>query len=370
MRFSRFHLTGISCLLFALLSPAAMLGQSGRKVQPRPGDAPVVRVETVEVLIPVNAYDENGVNVTDLKPRDLLVVENGEPRTITDLRREPASIVIVLDLGNGIGTFKNGASSVYYERDDEAPPIERGGPVWAKRHDVVPRPASREFADNFVRGLGPEDRVAIIQYSDRVELIQDFTSNRDEALEALRAKYRIGLKSRYFDALTMAAEKVRNQPGRRVIVLLSDGIDTASKTSKRKALDSVARSSATVMVVGWEEVLRHEIAAAIRWRSAQEKPGSDLAKRVKELRGFLLELEVARFELAEMARDNGGELLSPRDFDHLVGTPRDILRELGAQYSLAFLTERGLESEHTINVFSARKGMSVRSRRTYYVQEH
>lgn len=369
MRVSRFKLTGISCLLLALLSPAAMLGQSGRKIQPKPGDTPVVRVETVEVLIPLNAYDENGLNVTDLEPKDLLVVENGEPRTITDLRREPASIIIVLDLGNGIGTFKNGASSVYYDRDKEGPPIDRGAPVWAKRHDVVARPASREFADNFVRGLGPEDRVAIIQYSDRVELIQDFTSDRDEALEALKAKYRIGLKSRYFDALSMAADKVRNQPGRRVIVLLSDGIDNGSKTSRRKAMDVVARSSATVMVVGWEEVLRNEIAAAIKWRSAHDKPGTALATRVKELKEFLSELEEANYELADLAKDNGGELISPPDFDHLVGTPRSILRELGAQYSLAFLTERGLESEHKINVYSARKGMSVRSRRTYYVEE-
>src|SRR4030095_6775727 len=162
-----------------------------------------------------------------------------------------------------------------------------GAPVWAKRHEIVPRPASREFADNFVRGLGPEDRGAIIQYSDRVALIQDCTTDRDEALEALRAKYRIGLKSRYFDALAMAADKVRNQPGRRVIVLLSDGIDNASKTSRRKAMDVVARSSATVIAVGWEEVLRNEIAAAIKWRSAHDTPGSALARRVKELKQFL-----------------------------------------------------------------------------------
>jgi hypothetical protein len=270
MSFARFKLTGLACLMFLLVSPAVLFGQSGRKITPRPGESPIVRVETVEVLIPVNAYNEMGLNITDLEPKDLVVVENGESRTITNLRREPASIVIVLDLGNGIGTFKNGASSVYYPQDEERPPFDRGAPVWSKRHDIVPRPASREFADNFITGMGPQDRVAIIQYSDKVELIQDFTSDRDEALSSLKSKYRIGLKSRYFDALALAAEKVRNQPGRRVIVLLSDGIDNASKTPRAKALEAVARSSATVMVVGWQEVLRNEITAAIQFRSAHD----------------------------------------------------------------------------------------------------
>src|SRR4030095_37977 len=106
------------------------------------------------------------------------------------------------------------------------------------------------------------------------------------------------------------------------------------------------------------------MAAAIKWRSAHDTPGSALARRVKELKQFLSELEEANYELADLAKDNGGELISPPDFDHLVGTPRDILRELGAQYSLAFLTERGLESEHKINVYSAPEVMGVSTRMT------
>jgi VWFA-related protein len=330
-----------------------------------------VRVETIEVLVPINAYDESGLNVTNLELKDLLIVENGEPRTITNLRREPASIVLILDLGNGIGTFKNGASATY----NPVPESSRWDPtvpVWAKRHDIVARPASREFADNFVRGLSSDDRVAIIQYSDRVELIQDFTSDREQALVALSSKYRIGLKSRFYDALSLAAEKIRHQPGRRVIVLLSDGLDTASKTTRQKALEAVAHSSATVLVVGWDEVLRNEINAAIGWKSAHDEPGTDLAKRLRELKRFLSEVEGARYDLEDLAEANGGELVAPRDFPRLVNdVPLGLLREIGAQYSLAFLTERGTagEADREINVISARKGMSVRSRRSYHLED-
>jgi hypothetical protein len=75
--------------------------QSGRKPNPPPSAPnPIARIETREVMLPLNAYDAEGNNVTDLAPKDLLVVENGEPRAITRLRREPASVVIVLDLSN------------------------------------------------------------------------------------------------------------------------------------------------------------------------------------------------------------------------------------------------------------------------------
>ena len=369
MRTEHHHWAFVLCVLATAVGP--ILAQSGRKVAPRPGDSPVVRVETIEVLVPINAYDANGLNVTDLEQKDVLIVENGERRTITNLRREPASIVLILDLGNGIGTFKNGASATYKPVPDPSrwdPTV----PVWAKRHDIVARPASREFADNFVRGLSHDDRVAIIQYSDRVELIQDFTSEREQALAALSSKYRIGLKSRFYDALQLAAERIRHQPGRRVIVLLSDGLDTASKTSRRKALEAVAHSSATVLIVGWDEVLRNEISAAISWKGAHDTPGSDLAKRLRELKRFLSEIEAARYDLEDLAEANGGELIAPKDFPRLVNdAPLGLLREIGAQYSLAFLTERGAagEGDREISVISARKGMSVRSRRSYHIED-
>ena len=62
--------------------------------------------------------------------------------------------------------------------------------------------------------------------------------------------------------------------------------------------------------------------------------------------------------------------MSPRDFDQLVKkVPEDLHREVGAQYNLAFLTERGgnLEPERTVEIIPARPGLSARARRTYYI---
>jgi VWFA-related protein len=358
-------------LLFALMIGAIALpqalAQSGRKIQKR--EDPVLRISTIEVQIPVNVYDAEGRNATDLTTRDLIVVENGEPRTVTALRHDPASIVLILDLSNEIGTFKNGASEQYQIRDPKAP-TEKGRPVWEQRYEIVPRPAAREFADNFIRNLGDGDQIAIIQYSDKVQLIQDWTADRNEALDSIQSKYRIGLKSRYHDALGLAAAKLDSRTGRRVVVLLTDGLDSASKTSRRQAMTALEQSGASIFVVGWDELLKYEITGAMSWMGAHERQGTALLKRLKELRGYLQDLDMAAYDLRELAQASGGEMMSPPDFDQLVKkVPDDLHREVGAQYNLAFLTERGgnLEPERTVQVIPARPGLSARSRRTYRI---
>src|SRR5262249_649511 len=157
-------------------------GQQGQQ----PTEKPIARIETREVVLPLIAYDAKGGYVDDLTEKDLLVLEEGESRPITKLRREPANIVLVLDLSNEIGTFKNGPT----ERiEEEQKAIWESG----KNYQVLPRTTAREFADNFVSRLSPSDQIAIIQYSDKVQLMQDWTNDRNKALEALRSKYRVGI---------------------------------------------------------------------------------------------------------------------------------------------------------------------------------
>ncbi|MBX3278055.1 MAG: VWA domain-containing protein [Acidobacteria bacterium] len=346
-------------------------GQSGRRITPPPSaEAPVVRIETREVILPLNAYDADGRNTTDLAPADILVIEDGLPRPVTDLRRDPASIVLVLDLANEIGTFKNGATQRREPKAESSTPIERNAPVWERKYDIIPRPAPREFADNFVSELASGDEIAVIQYSDRVQLIQDWTSDRESALAALRSKYRIGLKSRYYDALGLAAEKLRDRTGRKVIVMLTDGVDTASRLREREAHAAIERTGAAIFIVGWKEVLTSEISFAIEWIGRRERQTTSTFKRVHELRRFMSQIDGASYTLQQLASESGGEWIAPEDFDALVsGAPRSLHREIGAQYSLAFLTERGpgLEPERRVDVLPARKGLTIRARRRYYI---
>lgn len=362
-----------------------MQAQSGRKPQQQPGqlppgEKPLARIETKEVVLPLSAYDAEGQLVSDLTVQDVLVWEDGEPRQVSYIKHEPANIVLLLDLNNEYGTFKNGSHMIWADVEDEDSSKKANGqvPMWKKQGDyqVVARPATREFADHFVNKLSPADSVAIIQYAERVQLMQDWTRDRAQALEALRSKYRIGLRGRFYDALKLAAEKLEERKtGRRLLVIISDGLDSASRSNRQQALTALARSQATVFVVGWAGVLGGEVQGAIARTGQQRKPGIELAggvgKRLAELRHYQGMLEGAALQLRDLAENSGGELLLPPSYEALVSSPKRLAEEIGAQYSLAFLTETkpSLENSRAIKVSAARPGLTVRSRRSYYVSD-
>ena len=372
-------------LILSLCLAIASHAQSGRKPQQQPGqqqpgEKPVARIETKEVVVPLSAYDAEGKLVNDLTANDVLVLEDGEARQVSYLRHEPANVVLVLDLNNELGTFKNGTHMhARSEAEKEAAATaERQKPIWAKQNDyqVLARPATREFADNFIKKLSAADSLAIIQYAERVQLVQDWTSDQAEALRALQSKYRIGLKGRFYDALKLAAEKLEERKaGRRIVVLISDGLDSASKTNRQQAVTALARAQATLYTVGWAEVLQDEIIAAMQRTKAGAPAGIDLLgnarKRLEELQRYQRLLEGAAIQLRDLAETTGGECLQPPNYDELVSSPRRIAAEIGAQYSLAFITETrpSLEPTREIQVLAARRGLTVRSRRSYYVGE-
>lgn len=343
--------------------PAPAVAQSGRKPQGRQTvEKPVVRLETREVVIPVRAYDADGRFVDDLTERDVLVMEEGEPRPVTAIRREPANIVLLLDLSNEIGTFKNGPTR-RYARDER--------PVWEDRTEYRPfaKPTTRELAESLISRMSPTDNLAVIQYADKPQVIQDWTSDRRQALNAIASKYRVGVRSAFYDALRLASEKLQSRPGgRRVLVIVSDGIDSSSKASRSQALAALSKTRASVFVIGWAEALRNEILLAMGWIRRHESYNTASARRLAELGGYLPQLEAAAAALRDLAESSGGEIWLPSDHEQMLAAWQPMVAEIGAQYSLSFVTERkpSLEDLRSIQVLPARRGLSLRSRRTYY----
>lgn len=354
-----------------VLTGSDVVAQSGRRPKGQSGkvEEPVIRIETLEVDIPLLAYDAEGRFVDDLKPEQVLVLEDGESRPVASLKREPANIVIILDGSNEIGTFKNGPSR------RQGGEVER--PVWEKPASGIPgqmvaNPTAREFAFLLLQALSPQDRVAIVQYSDRVQLLQNWTSDRDEAVRALQSRYRVGIRSTWIDALAMAAEKLEEMAaGRRIIVVLSDGIDSASRTGRGKAMRELENAGATIFVTGWMAALKREIELAIGWMQTHERFTTASASRLGELRQYLARLDGAGIELDQLAESSGGISWFPSSHADVVATARRLAEEIGAQYSLTFITERrpSLEDRRRLEVIPARPGLTVRSRRSHIVSD-
>lgn len=200
---------------------------------------PQLRIVTNEVRLPLRAFDLLGKRVTDLTAKEVVVIEDGPGCLVTSLRHEPANVMLVLDLSNTLGTFKSGLN--------EKVPTDR--PFDGKNYSPIPRPIVQEFAESLVRQLAAPDQIAILQYADRVELLQDWTRNYSEAINALRARFRAGLKARFYDALVLAAARLQSAPsGRRVLVLVTDGLDTASVSAKQPAFEQVIATGASIFM--------------------------------------------------------------------------------------------------------------------------
>ncbi len=367
----------ILAMLFVCLLPLFSFAQSGRKTQnpTKPSENKAdLRIETHEVRLPIRAYNNVGKPVTDLTPKDVVIIEDGAARQTTSIKLEPANILLVLDLSNEIGTFKNGESNRnnIYSEDKGYEKSDHGDMIPRKSTAIIEQPAPREFAYNIVKGLAATDRLAIIQYADKVQLLQDWTNDHKQARESLDSKFRIGIKSTYHDALMLAAKKLNEcESGRRVVVLLSDGFDSASKTTRSKAMDALMKSEASIFVVSWTELLRSEITKAIYYYGAHEQQDNRSFKRQGELRAFMNQLEGKETELKSIANLTGGEFYLPLRFKTFLQQPTEILRDIGSQYTLTYLTERDFvdTSFRQVQVIAARSGMTVKARQRRYSRD-
>jgi VWFA-related protein len=361
-------------IVFAFCLSFSALAQSGRRgtdSQKKSGEKADVRIETREVRLPVRAYDTHGKPVNDLTPRDVVIIENGEARQTTSIKLEPANVLLILDLSNEIGSFKNGESArnAIFSDDVDYDKEIGGDMVRRKSKPLIEQPAARDFAFRFINQLAPSDRIAVIQYSDKVQLLQDWTLDHKQAVDSIASRLRFGLQSHYYDALLLASQKMAEcSSGRRVIVMVSDGLDSASKTTQAKATNAILKADTSVFIVSWTDLLRTEIGRAVKYSVAHEENNVPNYKRQKELERFVRSLDAPEEELKRLAEVSGGEFYLPSRFKLFFEQPDLIVKDLGAQYTLTYVTEREFADldYHNVQVLGARAGITVRSRQRRY----
>jgi Ca-activated chloride channel family protein len=282
MRLGRFL-----CLWAAVMLLLGLcVGQSGRR--PTSGDEEeVIRVRTEEVLLPVSVLDEAGRPVGGLEADNFFIYDNGVRQQITSFnrRRVPANIVLLLDAS---------------------------GSVFSQMRFI------RAAARRFVQGLQPEDRVAVMQFADRVEVLQDWTSDREAVERAIAWRYRPGERTTFYDGLYRAAVDVLPRvEGRRIVILLTDGIDTAEerRAGPEEALTALRRAEATVYVVSLTERLRREY----RLTGA----GEQVVGRAEAF-------------LEQLATETGGRVIYPVRDEDLEPAYEAIAEELRTQYIITY----------------------------------
>jgi VWFA-related protein len=259
-------------------------------------------------MFPVTVRDSNGRLVEDLTRNDFRVFEDGAMQPLSDLalRQVPVDVALMVDA----------SSSVANNLDD-----------------------FRRAAQGFAAKLAADDRISLIKFDDRIELLQDWTKSRFQLQRALN-RIEPGMFTRFNDALLLAAKEQFGPvtKSRRAVIVLSDGIDNGQGTTTLEtALQSLIRAQVAVYIVSNTEISR----AAKRAELDTLLGGTESSIRfnqvnIDRLRLGLKVLDQSEQNLAQLAQATGGRLYRPLTFDALESTYAEVADELRHQYALYF----------------------------------
>ena len=278
---------------------------AGRSDLPR--SEGTIAIETTEVLLPVTVRDESGQLVTDLTADQFRVFEDGIEQPISSfaLRRVPVHVVMLIDT----------SSSVVAEIED-----------------------FKASAWRFMTRLDPDDRICLIRFDDKVELVQDWTSNRNTLRRALN-RLTTGVFTRFNDALYLAArEQLSRINGRKAVIVLTDGIDSGrGSIGFEGAFRAMVEEEAPVYALAKTRIQSNQEREQLRfYERAAGSAGSAWRHRVEGIRLTLRELDLSEQRLRRLADETGGRLYLPERFEQLDEVYQQVADELRSQYAIFY----------------------------------
>src|SRR3954471_23308850 len=190
-------------LLVTIALALPLLGQRGEPQPGKPTEDQTLSVNVDLVDLLVSVADKKGKFITNLKKEDFKVFEDERVQSITNFSSEtdlPLTIALLVDTSGSI------RDKLRFEQE-----------------------AAIEFFYSTLRK--GKDKALIISFDSGVDLQQDFTDDPEALANAVR-KIRAGGGTSLYDAVYLAVtEKLAEQDGRRVLIMISDGDDNSSRLS-------------------------------------------------------------------------------------------------------------------------------------------
>ncbi|HQU93900.1 MAG TPA: VWA domain-containing protein [Pyrinomonadaceae bacterium] len=295
-----------------------------------PSPTPVVKNDDAEITvdstlvpIPVTVFDSNGRAVTNLKLADFDLKIDGKAAEIGEVTRSETPVRLAMLFDN--------SSSVMIAREFE-------------------KEAALKF---FRRVIRPEkDLAALFSVATVTKLEQPFTTEISSLTRSIELFAEPTGATALLDGVIQAADYLNSVPGRRVIVIVSDGDDTASDSTLEQALRALQLSNVQVYVVKTTDFENYK-------RTGSRRGNANLRQLAAERR------------MIEFANQTGGMVHSPLDERELDEAFRQIIAALSQQYILSYYpddtkTDRGQFREISLAV-KGNPGLTVRTRKGYYV---
>jgi Ca-activated chloride channel family protein len=175
-----------------------------------------LHMEVKLVSVFVNVTDQNGAIVGGLTRDDFALAEDGRPQQIAVFERQselPLNLTLAIDT----------SGSVHKDMSDEAD-------------------AAKRFAHALLRS---QDQMSLLQFATEVRELTPFTnklSQIDRGLGQLRGDWATAL----YDAIRLGSERLGGKQGRKVLVLVSDGDDTAKSSTYAQAVEDALRNEVMI----------------------------------------------------------------------------------------------------------------------------
>ena len=371
-------LTAIAVLAFGAASvPSAGQAQANNRpvAAASPPDEPVttmsVQVKVVNVLATVR--DKHGKIVNGLTKDDFSLTEDGRPQTLKYFARDTD---LPLTLGLLVDTSMSQRRVLNEERD-----------------------ASESFLAQVLRE--DKDKAFVIHFDREVELSQDLTSSHEQlrtALESLqtpqftrtsgggggsndpgsgrgRGSGRHGGGTLLYDAVFLASDELmKKQPGRKAVIVLSDGVDMGSRESLEAAIESAQRANTIVYSILFKDDEAYGNGGGFgrtgisipgmgvpgMGRGGMGGPGGRGGRRYPE------EHADGKKILERISRETGGRMFEVSKKEPVNQIYSQIQEELRNQYSLGYTPNPVEPGYHKIQVTASRKDLIVQARDGYY----
>jgi Ca-activated chloride channel family protein len=283
-----------SCLI--LLATIAPLAQQ----------EPTFRAGTRIVPVYATVLDSQGRLVPNLEQDAFTILDNGKPQEITFFQSEvtPFTVVVMMDY--------SASMTANLELLEAA-------------------------AEQFLLRLLPQDKGQVGAFSDKIQFSGTFTNDRDDLIGAID-DLQFGNPTRLWDAVDASMEELKIIEGRKVVLVFTDGDDTASRRDMGDVLDRARQEEVMVYAIGLQSEFFNG------QRVVRSRPDRSLRRLAEETGGGYFELQ----KTAELAP-----------------TFTRVAQELHSQYTLGFSPTMLDGREHKLEVRVNQPGTTTRARRSY-----
>ena len=274
----------------------------------QPGSSPAQPLfRSTTQLVPLFVTVTDGARrlVPDLQQDDFTVLDNGVPQAITlfDNNPRPFSAVVMLDT----------SLSMTLNLDE----VKKG-------------------AEQFLIRLTPEDQGMVGTFNDKIQFASEMTRDRDVLVGALN-DLMFGNPTRLYDAVDQGIDQLAAVEGRKVVLVFTDGDDTASKVGLGHVIDKARRDEVMISAIGIETTMT---VGGVRHRTSPDRG------------------------LRKLAEETGGGFFVLKTTDALGETFTRVAQELRSQYVIGF-TPAALDGKvHKLEV-RTKAGLTARARRSY-----